>query len=84
MKPIAFYKLWPRPEFNRGGDRGVAQAVEAEAEPIVSISIEAGVSIIGGESSDPEARHWGEVIRHSLGGEAGQGSRNSLMKKDEK
>merc|ERR1719384_2069836 len=53
-------------------------AVEAEAEPVVSISIEAGVSIIGGESSDPEARHWGEVIRDSLGGEAGQGSRNSL------
>ena len=58
-------------------------AIEAEAEPVVSISVEAGVSIIGGETSDPEARHWGEVIRDSLGGKAGKGSRNSLMKKDE-
>ena len=58
-------------------------AIEAEAESVVSISVEAGVSIIGGETRDPEARHWGEVIRDSLGGESGKGSRNSLMKKDE-
>ena len=62
-------------------------AVVAEAKPVVSIeSVEARISIIGGERSDPEAGDCAEVLRDSLGdtsqgGQGGQGSRHSLMKK---
>ena len=62
-------------------------AVVAEAEPVVSIeSVEARISIIGGERSDPEAGDCAEVLRDSLGdtsqgGQGSQGRRNSLMKK---
>ena len=59
-------------------------AVVSEAESVVSVeSAEAGVSIIGGERSDPEAGHRAEVLRDSLGGETGQGGQggHGLMNK---
>ena len=61
-------------------------AVVSEAESVVSVESEAGVSIIGGERSDPEAGHRAEVLRDSLGGQTGQGgqgSRHGLMNKDD-
>ena len=60
-------------------------AVVAEAESVVSVeSAEAGVSIIGGQRSDPEAGHRAEVLRDSLGGQTcqgGKGGRHGLMNK---
>ena len=60
-------------------------AVVAEAESVVSVeSAEAGVSIIVGQRSDPEAGHRAEVLRDSLRGQTGQGGqggRHGLMNK---